>query len=439
MGSMFRLGLLFPVISLSQFFEPLTLSFKSFQEEAIFPSEAFERALSQDGLVAVRDIPGFDELKRIVVRSADQCKTSRANATFNDGTLRYSLAAASNETTRGIFNVRPDECPEFEKYNTQFRDIVTRSLDSFTSKVSQSFKPSEPLLTVGSRVLHTVAELIKSADVLEQFHSFVPSDHASTRSELTLEWHTDGGLLLVFTPAQMEDLSAGGFMIRKEGVAQEVKFDPSVDLVFMFGDGVQRLVNPKLPTRLSSTVHALKTPTSRRWWYGRMMLPPGDALHTSGLTYREVRNRVISSSYDEVLEMGCSSTLLRPLAVGARALLQNCAVNQTLCWAVCTDIPTKILNDCAALGQTPQCNDHGDGFYPCVNKTFAPSSPPTVAQPTHTARRSSASSEENVGTDLAIAFGVLGAILLGTGMYVCKHRRSKLRVTPEETADTEMS
>jgi len=221
--------------------------------------------------VAVRDIPGFGDLRRTVVRSADQCTTTKATATFDDGTMRYSLAAASNETTKGVFNIPPGECTEFEKTNVQFRGIVTQSLGIFTSRVSQTFEPNEPLLTVGSRVLHTFAELIQSADVLEQFHSFVPpptrkattSNEEAKNSDLTLDWHTDSGLLLVFTPAQMEDASAGGFMIRKRGVVQEVKFDPQVDLVFMLGDGVRKLVNPKLSTTLDSTVHALKVHSSR--------------------------------------------------------------------------------------------------------------------------------------------------------------------------------
>lgn len=314
--------------------------------------------------MAVRDIPGFEDLKT-VVRSADQCTATRVNATFNDGTKRYSLAAASNETTQGVFDVVSGECTEFEKSNVQFRELVTRSLEVFTSRVSQTFEASEPLLTVGTRDLHNFAELVQSADVLEQFHSFVPSPdrHTKDANELTLDWHTDSGLLLVFTPAQMEDGSAGGLMIRKRGVVQEVKFDPRVDLVFMLGDGVRRLVNPKLSTPLDATVHALKvkhtrhectcsfscshedlsqTPTSRRWWYGRMVLPPAEALHSSGLTFGAIRQQVISRSFREVMALGCSSELLRPLAVGARALLQNCAANQSLCWAVCVDIPAKV-------------------------------------------------------------------------------------------------
>lgn len=49
---MLRFTLLFNVV-LSQYFEPLTLSFKALQEDTLFPSEEFEQALTQDGLVSI--------------------------------------------------------------------------------------------------------------------------------------------------------------------------------------------------------------------------------------------------------------------------------------------------------------------------------------------------------------------------------------------------
>lgn len=420
-------------LCLAQYFEPLTVPFHALQNETLFNEKTFVEALSRFGMVAVSDVPSFHSLSTRVVRAAERCTVSQSSSTFEDGTVRVSLAAESTQSESddkklGDFKLQKGECEEFESENVRFRGLVTKILQLFSQRVSKSFlkdeEIEEPFLMAGARALDSVSDLLEEGDVLEQFHSFHtanPSLSSSSRKEVenkegfTLDWHTDRGLLLVFTPAQNEakESKEDGFMVRLPGGAtRRVSFTSNTDLVFMFGDAVHSIINPKLAgVHLSSTVHALKTPTSSRWWYGRMIMPPSLAIHdASGLTYKQLQQHIIQSSFDEVLSIGCSSSLLRPLAVGARSLLQNCQVNQTLCWSQCVSVPEKIMDGCLELQQTPACREHTYDVVACA-PTTAPSQAPT-REPTTEAQRLERlkNGGKSVNPELVIALIVLSGI-----------------------------
>ena len=71
----------------------------------------------------------------------------------------------------------------------------------------------------------------------------------------------------------------------------------------MLGDGVDAIVNPKMPEGvvLRSAPHAMKMPDlSSGWvrsWYGRMFLAPSSAVHDerTGISYGEMREMAIDS------------------------------------------------------------------------------------------------------------------------------------------------
>merc|ERR1712029_933514 len=102
--------------------------------------------------------------------------------------------------------------------------------------------------------------------------------------------------MLLFTPGQQDGKATEGFYIQlKDGSSVEVDFDAAKDdLVIMLGDGVDAYFNNKLfdkdgPSKeLRSVPHALKLESSSgtstaassrpRIWYGRMVLPPNNAI-----------------------------------------------------------------------------------------------------------------------------------------------------------------
>merc|ERR1740130_2516625 len=105
--------------------------------------------------------------------------------------------------------------------------------------------------------------------------------------------------------------------------------------MFMLGGGVNQYVNPKITEgpKLRATPHALqmkdydyRSSSASRVWFGRMFLPPNDAISEThrGMTFgrlREVsiagirsnRSTIIQPRHDEV---GCSTNLIsRELAI----------------------------------------------------------------------------------------------------------------------------
>jgi hypothetical protein len=143
----------------------------------------------------------------------------------------------------------------------------------------------------------------------------VPNKHVS--QDNTISWHTDQGLMLAFSPGQANGHPTDGFYIQlPDGSSEMVKFDDEDELVFFFGDGVNQIINPFLVkaerTPLRVLPHSLKMPpldqSEVRLWYGRMVLPPADALHPLHPTksFGDIRNSMIQREESSLL-IGCSS------------------------------------------------------------------------------------------------------------------------------------
>ena len=138
-----------------------------------------------------------------------------------------------------------------------------------------------------------------------------------------------------------------------------------------------------------------------RLWYGRMVLPPADAVHdaASGTTFGDLRRRMIARSRaaaaggrdddggeEDPLALGCSG------AAYARQLEEAaCAAGSTYCWHRCmlhADHAGVGDAECAARGLALQCvnprdqfsdgDSHGDYFPACSNTTEAATDYPAL-------------------------------------------------------------
>jgi len=141
-------------------------------------------------------------------------------------------------------------------------------------------------------------------------------------------------------------------------------------------------------------------------WYGRMFLPPADAVsEASGLPYGELRGRLASAWLEEeeeedeesgalpaALALGCSrgqrAVELRqlsedpPCASGSRRRCSgSCANNQLQCWWRCMNFTADVSPDsCAAKGSGFNCTNardeisiggihHGNYYTRCTNSS----------------------------------------------------------------------
>jgi hypothetical protein len=215
-------------------------------------------------------------------------------------------------------------------------------------------------------------------------------------------------------------LSSGFYMETNEGNMAELQFNDHDDLVVMLGDGVNQYINDKLPAsvgRLRAVPHALRLAeddkpqqgSSSRVWYGRMVLPPVDAVHPlhgdNNVTFGQLRQQMMlqaSSSAaekadDHVMSLGCSNHRMARELTGATThnttsssgepTATSCASNALFCWYQCMDFADyNVTTDaCAQQNQTLVCRNpraqfsngsvHGD-YYPGCLPANAPAETP---------------------------------------------------------------
>eukprot|EP00585_Thalassiosira_rotula_P004142 CAMPEP_0196143652 /NCGR_PEP_ID=MMETSP0910-20130528/13644_1 /TAXON_ID=49265 /ORGANISM="Thalassiosira rotula, Strain GSO102" /LENGTH=716 /DNA_ID=CAMNT_0041405137 /DNA_START=82 /DNA_END=2232 /DNA_ORIENTATION=+ len=381
-------------------------------------------ALSDVGMVSITGFPSsFQEDRNRFQTSLGACMGRSEAArvhTFDDGTKRTTLASHTVPGPGGIQKIAhgdsyaataEEPCASFDEAAKPFRarvDLVTRA---FAARVADAITEQSPggslLATEDGYTFDTFHDVIDNGEHLEHFHEYerestdVPLKAGDAQEE-TVEWHTDQGLLLAFTPGarvgkdgKVDQGSDDGFLIRlADGTAKVVQFDANDELVIMLGDGVDQIVNPTLKEtvkegghqrRLRAVPHELTvaaSDTSSRVWYGRMVLPPAQAVHPShGKTFGHLRNLLIENMEDEDSEvhaLGCSGTS------HARQLEEaQCEPGSEYCWHRCmyhADHGVSV-ESCAAEGLDVRCinpryqlydNSHGDWFPACIDAANAP-------------------------------------------------------------------
>lgn len=387
-------------------FTPDSVSFEYLQGGPLANDESnsvFEDALTEVGVVTISDIPGYSALRRRVLSEANRCIQASPKSMrilFEDGTVRTSLAGVSDAL--GTHKIIVDEaaestgqetvaaCEAFQASSGEFRDLVTRVSSAFGARLGELVSKRggfSPLLrAVGNaEVYDQVSDIFRHGKHLEHFHSY----HAPARSPdvhpTTIDFHRDQGLCIAFSAALLvqqggtgahsddalpADRSAGEFQIELRSGERVAAEFPSDHLVFMLGDGVDQYVNRDgyagEGLALRAVPHAMTMPdhasSEYRSWYGRMFLPPEDAVdETHGLTYGSIRRIMNSDLVSEEdggaaweFSLGCSS------GQRARLLMDDpgCADNQYYCWHRCMSYTDGAEpDDCAAQGMEVRCTD----------------------------------------------------------------------------------
>lgn len=402
-----------------------SFSFPNFADDHHFTrsgmQKLFESALSGVGIVTIKDIPEYAGLHREVLQLAHQCvrtlppDVARGHI-FDDGTQRLTLAMSSKQQ-----DVDPTagKCPGLPEKITHLRQVVNDVSEVFFERLDRILDlGGMPLLSSKSGLdYENMQDLLHHGDHLDHFHSYHQPAHDHEALENTMDFHTDQGLAIAFTPAMMIDedapaetsvsgASAGKFEIQlPSGQRIAVSF-PDDHLVFMLGDGVNRYINPSKISGpdLRAVPHAMTMPhhSMQEWrvWFGRMFLPPGDAIQpgsgfTDGHIRTSIRDAWLEDEEDAMeprLVMGCSGNQhaveLRQLSTdpacstGARRRCTgSCANNQVQCWWRCMNFTTeKGPEVCAAKNSGFNCTNgrdeisiggmhHGAYDIKCTNST----------------------------------------------------------------------
>eukprot|EP00531_Pseudo-nitzschia_arenysensis_P007614 CAMPEP_0116133272 /NCGR_PEP_ID=MMETSP0329-20121206/10016_1 /TAXON_ID=697910 /ORGANISM="Pseudo-nitzschia arenysensis, Strain B593" /LENGTH=472 /DNA_ID=CAMNT_0003627889 /DNA_START=50 /DNA_END=1468 /DNA_ORIENTATION=+ len=407
------LGVVAGVDSASTTYVPARISFDELAgENESGGNDVFWKSLRDVGLLSVTDVPGFN--KKAMIRDLEDCLHRQENVgapEFNldhlggedqsdnqDHFRRRTLAtrtlsgnpeeiliatkSRSGVEEADIFN--PNLCNNLEASSQIFRSAVQRVSEA----VAERFGSMESLaLDSDNNYKIPIETLINKGEHLEHFHSYysVDEEASSPDTEATIDWHTDQGMMLLFTPGQFQDgTTTNGFYIQlDDGSTAEVAFDSDIDdLVIMLGDGVNQYINGNDPdtVHLRAVPHAVTLPKKSnvdtpRLWYGRMVLPPPEAIHPSsnGFSFGEIRTAMIEGDRN-ALALGCAST-----NVFARELMEEeekhfsadaddvgCNIETSiLCWMTCMSFAKKNVSVDSCTSQSPEhklvcANDDGE-------------------------------------------------------------------------------
>ncbi|GAX16729.1 hypothetical protein FisN_21Hh172 [Fistulifera solaris] len=406
-------------------FHPLHLSLRQLvnQQEFELIREDFLQALTQDGMLTIRGIP--DLYKQDVLQAMQPCinkAKATQEATLRDGTRRRTLAThtspddSSAEGLRKASVLPGDEvhCQDFVDASERFRAAAGIATNAFASRLASVLREGQdeagdrPLLVAcNGHAFHDFLDVVKNGNHLEHFHSYhtpvspsSPSNFGKTTDE-TIEWHVDQGLFIVFTPGTLvrDDPSSAagstiqgltdGFYVRlSDGSTAEVEFSNEDDLVILLGDGFNQYINPHYQDKnaplLRAAPHALSMiphqADESRVWYGRMVLPPTNAVHpVHDETFGRLRDMLVDKSMpeDEVVALACSSS-----AQARELQTTTCEEGTLLCWHECMSLEEHGVSEdiCAQQGLDLWCINprgqlwdfkHGDFFPGCIDAANA--------------------------------------------------------------------
>jgi len=312
-------------------------------EKTFDMNEKFWKTLQNVGMVSITNVPDFN--KKSMFKTMEECIHNRKEIVppefvLDGGTKRLTVPTKTdNGIVSDLFAGLPDLaegavdgiCPDFQKESKTFRASIQMVADAFASGLGL-FKPQHVMMT-DDGIDMTIEDVVLRGNHLEHFHSYYTND--DEWAPHTIDWHTDQGLMLLFTPGRQDDEVTSGFYIIKDKATVEVDFDEAIDdVVIMLGDGIDQYFNnikngdgtarkEELPP-LRAVPHALTLPSTNvesgrpRIWYGRMVLPPNNAIVPASLdivaehpeavpfTFEDMRKAMIAGE-DTAMNLGCSN------------------------------------------------------------------------------------------------------------------------------------
>jgi len=335
-------------------------------------------------------------------------RTFATATTVKDGPLPMKLSSTGNACR--LFETKLDQFRAIANMATQrFAKALSLAMEPHLMKPLLSIKNKKSKgANESTNTYNTIEDLVDNGEVLEHFHSYQKIDTKRVGEEYnddneaegknnmmtTIDLHTDQGFFIAFTPgmtvkvpskndkntdttttADVVSSSSEGFYLIEEGnyngIPIHVDFNVETDdLVFMLGDGVNQYINNRVIAAsdesdrrrrvLRATPHAVSLQyhddeSYARVWYGRMVLPPNDALVAmddddaastvvvqTTFTYGDIRRRLVDTPDAYIpAGLGCSSSTMRALQHGSSTPHEEesaCDQGSLFCWARCMDL-----------------------------------------------------------------------------------------------------
>lgn len=356
-------------------FAPTSISFLELWHRDLSTSSLASNALVTNGIIQIKDIPGYAKARLDALADLGVCleaDPSSASAEMKDGTKRLSTAAANKDGKPGkMISPCGDKADKLRVSVDGAVRLLLQSLDA-TSEVLHGSQTTPPFLLEPYKKF---VDIFYAGLHLEHMHSYFPSSSTEfgNVSVNTLDLHSDGGLFIAFTPAYYdigppEEGNSGLYIQMPTGMVSRVAAEED-SLVVMIGAAGNTWFSPLLGKPLRTVPHkvvsglrsaAESDKMKARSWYGKMYLPPADALIKIGrsvVRYAEYRRREVELlsngiTDDSVLcsnfyDVGSEASL----ATSTVACIADDGSEGIYCWATC--MSTKDYS----CGQAAQCVD----------------------------------------------------------------------------------
>jgi len=297
------------------------------------------RALQRDGILALRNVPRYAELRETYLETAAACAVAASadgaefllHRKLRDGTNRYTISMESGRKLGDGSASGGDEvlsrCPAYQAAYQQFSAVVEAAVANVGSALdaTQEFQ----VVVEGGAATMLARKLMDESVHLDHFHAYEAvadldsaarqlREEADVTSDLSLEMHTDNGLMIAMSAPEYFDVSPSGEVSAKQTRSEDAGLliqtaDGEVvapllradELVLMLGSGIDQWIQTSPP--LHPVLHGMRYPRGLsyadgsgdeehhkllRAWFGKMvLLEPFQVMANTGMTYGEYANQ----------------------------------------------------------------------------------------------------------------------------------------------------
>ncbi|KAL3672632.1 hypothetical protein V7S43_001927 [Phytophthora oleae] len=288
--------------------------------------------LQDNGIIALQNVPNFATLRQEYLRTAATCavQAQKKGAEFllhrqlRDGTNRYTVSLESGRQLTETLDQSAELlaiCPEYVEIHAAFSAAVELAVANVGTALdaTQKFK----VVAEQGAVAMTARKLLEESVHLDHFHAYeaaedlrrLEEDVEINVADMSLELHTDNGLMIAMSAPEYFEVSSSGELQHKDTQAgdaglfiQTAKGEivrpvlQQDELILMLGSGIDDWIKTSPP--LHSVLHGMRYPRTvsvvedgqdnklLRSWFGKMiLLESNQVMDNTGLTFGQYTNQ----------------------------------------------------------------------------------------------------------------------------------------------------
>lgn len=289
--------------------------------------------LQENGIIALQNVPNFSALRQEYLRTAATCavQAQKQGAEFllhrrlRDGTNRYTVSLESGHQLSETLDQSEtllSICPEYVEIHAAFSAAVELAVANVGTALDATQKFH--VVVEQGAVAMTARKLLEESVHLDHFHAYeaaqglrrLEDDSEINVADMSLELHTDNGLMIAMSaPEYFEVLStgelqhketqgedAGLFIQTASGEIVRPVLKPD-ELILMLGSGIDDWIKTSPPLR--SVLHGMRYPRAvslvdgveqgsklLRSWFGKMiLLEAHQVMDNTGLPFGQYANQ----------------------------------------------------------------------------------------------------------------------------------------------------